>query len=108
MLVEWPSIQPSDQSLDCKEGRQDASKCGGRSENDGNTLCNPGRSAKVLVQIITTVDVIVSFFLDPVGTVGTPPDGDLALDDLPIVHEAVGPKDECGGVIRIVRCTEQP
>ena len=107
MLAKRPRIQAGNECLDCKErGGQDASEYTAKSKSDGDTLRHPNHSTKHLAQGIVTVistNVIVSFFEVPVGTIRSPPDGDLALDDLPVLDESGGPQNECGGVIRDVR-----
>jgi hypothetical protein len=50
----------------------------------------------------------VSELLDPESTVGSPADGELALEDLPVLHKNGGPQDESNGVVRGVGCPEQP
>lgn len=50
----------------------------------------------------------MSGLLDLESTVGSPPNGNLALNDLPVLHESRGPQDESGGVVKGIGCAEQP
>ena len=92
VLVEWPGVQPRDECLDSKEGGQDTGEHSDKSENDGDTRRHARHHMKVLLQRgTTTAAVVVSKLLDPESTVCSPPNRDLALDDLPVLHESSGP-----------------
>ena len=109
VLVERSSVQPGNERLDGEERRQDTSEHGDESEDNWNARRNPTRSVKVLLQRSTTiVDVVVSKLLHLESVVGSPPNGDLAFDDLPVFHEDGGPKNENDRVVRGVGRSEQP
>ena len=92
VLVEWSSVQPSNERLYGEERCQDTSEYGDKSEDNWDARRNPSRSVKVLLQWGSTVaDVVVSKFLHPESVVGSPPNGNLAFDDLPVLHENGGP-----------------
>ena len=92
MLVQRSSVQLRNERLDGKEGSQDTSEDRDKSEDNRDTGCHTGRSMEVLLQRSAGIaDVVMSKFLDTEGTVSSPPDRDLALEDPPVFHEDGGP-----------------
>lgn len=109
VLVERASVQPRNECLDGEECGQDAGKHKDKPENDRDTCRHANRSMKVPLQWRTIiVGVVVSKLLDPESTGSPPPDRDLALEDLPVLYKSSGPQDKCDGVVRRIRCPEQP
>ena len=109
MLVERSSVQPSDERLDGKESRQDTRKHADKSKDNGDTGRHARRSFEVLLQWSTTItDVAVSKLLHSENTASSPPNGEFAFEDLPILHESGSPQNESSGVVRGVGCPEQP
>ena len=92
VLVERSSVQPGNERLDCKEGGQDPSERSDKSKNNGDACRHACHSMKVFLERRTIIpSVIVTKLLDPESTISSPPDGNLALDDLPVLHESGGP-----------------
>jgi len=92
VLVERSGVQPRNERLDGKECGQNTCKHSDKSENDRDTRRHPSCFVKVLLQrgAIGT-GVAVPKLLDPESTVSSPPDRDLAFDNLPVLHESGGP-----------------
>ena len=101
VLVERSSVQSGNECLNGEERSQDTTEHSDESKDNGDACRYASCPVKVLLQRRTTViGEVVSELLDLEGTVGSPPDGNLALDNLPVLHESGSPQDESGGIVR--------